>query len=400
VFPAAYRHLLEIRRARLPLIASVIGRLPIALSGLAAIFLVQAETGSFTDAGVVEACYTVGAAIGLPAQGRLVDRVGQTRVLVPASLASAAALAAFVIAARDGSGVAVLGALNLVAGLTYPPLSQCMRGLWSALLDDQDALQSAYALDAVVIELAFISGPLLAAVVAASVSPSAAVILGLVLTLSGGLMFAATEASRSWRPAGAPRHWAGPLRSSGIWVLVGASLGFGLANGALALALTAFGHQHNATEIVGPFISIQAAASMLGGIWYGARRWASPPEDRYPRLNLLLALGFLPLVFAGSLPVMGVLMLVAGLAIAPAAAVEYVLIDRLAPAGTSIEAFGWVITATVLGSGIGSAIGGAAVNGGHIQLGFILALAGAALAWAASQLGRPALRPSPEPSRA
>src|SRR5438045_2011100 len=101
--PASYRELLEIRRARLPVLASIIGRLPIALSGLAAIFLVQAETGSFADAGIVEACYTVGAAVGLPAQGRLVDRLGQTMVVAPASIASAAALAAFVVAAHDGA---------------------------------------------------------------------------------------------------------------------------------------------------------------------------------------------------------------------------------------------------------------------------------------------------------
>jgi MFS family permease len=400
VFPAAYRELLQIRRARLPLIASIVGRLPIALSGLAAIFLVQAETGSFASAGIVEACYTVGAAIGLPAQGRLVDRIGQTRVLVPSSLLSAAALAGFVIAARDGASLAVIGALNVVAGLAVPPLSQCMRGLWGSLLDDEHSLQTAYALDAVVIEVAFITGPLLAAVAAASISPSAAVILGLILSLVGGLLFAASEASRTWRAAGGPRHWAGPLRAPGIWVLLGASFGFGVANGALALALTAFGSQHGATEIVGPFISIQAVASMLGGIWYGARRWNSPPEDRYPRLNLLLALGFVPLVFAATLPQMGVVMLVAGLAIAPAAAVEYVLIDRLAPRGTSTEAFGWVITATVLGSGIGSGLGGAIVNTGHVRLGFVLALAGAVLAWIASAVGRAALRPSPEPSRA
>jgi predicted MFS family arabinose efflux permease len=155
-----------------------------------------------------------------------------------------------------------------------------------------------------------------------------------------------------------------------------------------------------ATEIVGPFISIQGAASMLGGIWYGARRWTSPPEDRYPRLNLLLALGFLPLVFVTSLSAMGVCMVLAGLAIAPAGAVEYVLIDRLAPVGTSTEAFGWVITATILGSGVGSGVGGAVVNTGHVRLGFGIALAGAVLAWVASAMGRPALRPRPEPVRA
>jgi MFS family permease len=395
--PEAYRELLGIRAVRLPLIASIIGRLPVGSAALAVIFLVQAETGSFTDAGIVEACFTAGAAVGLPLQGRLVDRMGQARVLVPTSLINGGSLLTFVLVAQADESLATLGALSALAGITVPPLSQCMRGLWGTMLDNEDTLQSAYAIDAVIIEFAFICGPVLAGVLAASVSPSAAVISSAGLWLVGGLAFAASSASRAWRPAGGRRHWAGPLRASGIWVLAGASIGFGIANGALILALTAFGEEHGATEIVGPFISIQAMASMLGGIWYGARRWDSPPEDRYPLLNLLLALGFVPLVFATSLQAMGGLMVLAGLAIAPATAVEYILIARLAPAGTSTEAFGWVLTATVLGTGLGSALGGAIVNGGHVQLGFVLAAGGAALAWLASAAGRSALRPVAEP---
>jgi MFS family permease len=398
VIPEAYRELLGIRAARLPLVASIIGRLPVGSAALAVIFLIQAETGSFADAGIVEACFTAGAAIGLPLQGRLVDRIGQPRVLVPTSLINGASLLAFVVVAQADESLATLGALGALAGITVPPLSQCMRGLWGTLVEDEDTLQSAYAIDAVIIEFAFICGPVLAGVLAASVSPSAAVVSSAGLWLVGGLAFAASGASRAWHPADGRRHWAGPLRASGIWVLVGASLGFGIANGALILALTAFGEEHGATEIVGLFISIQAVASMLGGIWYGARRWGSPPEDRYPLLNLLLALGFVPLVFATSLQAMGGLMVIAGLAIAPATAVEYVLIARLAPAGTSTEAFGWVLTATVLGTGLGSAVGGAIVNGGHVQLGFVLAAGGAALAWLASAAGRSALRPVVEPA--
>jgi predicted MFS family arabinose efflux permease len=93
---------------------------------------------------------------------------------------------------------------------------------------------------------------------------------------------------------------------------------------------------------------------------------------------------------------MGLLMVFAGLAIAPATAVEYLLIDGLAPRGTSTEAQGWVITATVLGSGLGAVAGGAIVNGGHVSLGFVAAFGGVAVAWLCSALGRPALRPAPE----
>ena len=382
----------------MPLVGSLIGRLPLASEGLAILFLARNVTGSFADAGLIEAFSLVGAGIGLPIQGRLVDRLGQPRVLLPSAAVNAASLLALVIVARGGASLAALALLSALSGLTIPPLSSCMRGLWAAILDDAHALQSAYALDAVIIEVAFITGPLLAAGLTASVSASAAVLAGGLLTLVGTVVFASSSASRQWCGVGGPQHWAGALRSPGIWVLAGASAGFGFSNGAMVLALTAFGNSHNTAEIVGPFLSIQAVASMIGGIWFGARHWRASADEQYPRFNLVLALGLAPLILVPSVAVMGGLMVIAGLAIAPATAIEYVLVDRIAPPGTSTEAFGWVITAAVLGSGLGAALAGAVVNGGDLHLGFLIAFAGAALAWIASVLGRTKLQLPAQPA--
>jgi MFS family permease len=399
MIPAAYAELLAIRGVRVPLVGSLVGRLPLALEGLAILFLARQVTGSFADAGLVEAFALVGTGIGLPVMGRLVDRLGQPRVLLPLAAVNAASLGVLVLVARGGASLGSLALLSALSGLSIPPLSSCMRNLWAGMLDDADSLQSAYALDAVIIEVAFITGPLVASGLTAAVSASAAVLAGAVLTLTGTVVFATSGASREWRArAEGPQHWAGALRSPGIWVLGAASAGFGFSNGAMVLALTAFGNSHDAAEIVGPFLSIQAVASMIGGIWFGARRWRSPAEEQYPRFNLVLALGLAPLILVPSVAVMGGLMVVAGLAIAPATAIEYVLVDRIAPPGTSTEAFGWVITAAVLGSGIGAALAGSIVNGGDLRLGFFAAFAGAGVAWIVSVLGRSKLQLAAQPA--
>jgi hypothetical protein len=57
-----------------------------------------------------------------------------------------------------------------------------------------------------------------------------------------------------------------------------------------------------------------------------------------------------------------------------------------------------VITAAVLGSGIGAALTGSIVNAGDLRLGFVVAFAGAGFAWIASVLGRPVLRLTAEPA--
>src|SRR5215208_5149870 len=97
-----YRRILAIRDARQPMLGTAIDRIPIASLSLATILLVRAETGSFATAGAVEAAVAVAIAISLPAQGRLIDRLGQTEVLSIALILNPLAIIALVLAAKAG----------------------------------------------------------------------------------------------------------------------------------------------------------------------------------------------------------------------------------------------------------------------------------------------------------
>ncbi len=383
------------REARLPLIGSTIGRLPLGASGLAVILLIKATTGSFAQAGVVEAAVTIGAGVGLPVQGRIIDRTGQTAVLAVAQTVSAVSATGLVVSAHSGAGLAVLVAFAFAFGAFVPPLSMCMRALWGALLEDGPRRQSAYALDAVIIEVAFIGGPLITAAAVAVASPSVAVLVSAGLEVAGASMFLASTASRTWRGAGGPSDWAGPLRSLGVRVLAATGLAFGLAVGALIVALTAFATAEGSRAASGVLISAQAVASLIGGLWYGSRVWNSPLERRYAIAFCVMAAGFLPLAAGWSMPSMAILVVLSGVAIAPASAIEYSLVDRVAPAGTSTEAFAWLTTSTVFGIGAGDAVCGAIVNGGNVSLGLLLASASAMAAALVALSGQRILAAAP-----
>ena len=145
------------------LIAStVIARFPIGINALAIVLYLRAATGSFAIAGVVAGSLAAGSAVGAPVQGRLVDSFGQRRVLVPLGVVHAAALGALVLAGEAGAPTGVLVACGLVAGFAIPPTSSVLRSMWPHLLrEDPRLLQTAYALDSVMIEMIFILGPLL-----------------------------------------------------------------------------------------------------------------------------------------------------------------------------------------------------------------------------------------------
>jgi len=394
MLPDPYRRLLGVRAVRQPLIGSVIGRLPIAALSLATVLMIRHATGSFAIAGAVEAAFAIAAAISLPVQGRLIDRLGQTRVLLVAAILNPIALVALVIAAQGGAAPLPLALLGSLSGATVPALSSCMRTLWVDLVAESDLI-SAYALDAVLFEFGFIVGPLLTALLVAVASPAVAVLANAAYTLTGALIFALSRASRSWRSRPAIRGWVGPLSSPGIVVLMLTELGFGVALGAMELSVTAFAIQHGSTSLAGVLIAVQAAASMAGGLWYGIRHRTASAADRYPLLCFVIAVGFAPLLLATSILNAIPLMVLSGFAFAPATAVAYKLIEELAPQGTITEASTWLITAVVTGVAVGNAVAGPLVNGGHAHRGFAVSVVAATLAWIVSALGRGALRGAP-----
>jgi hypothetical protein len=95
---------------------------------------------------------------------------------------------------------------------------------------------------------------------------------------------------------------------------------------------------------------------------------------------------------------MGTAAFVSGLALAPLLAAAFVLIAELAPAGTTTEAFAWLVTLFATGNALGSAVTGEAV-GGSLRTAAAVALTGITLGAALLAATRRRLTP-PAPTRA
>src|SRR4051794_8014258 len=377
MIPSTYKRILAIRAVRLPLAGATVARLPFAADALTLLLLVQGATGSFAAAGLVNAFYSLGAAAGLPIQGRIVDRVGQTRVIAIATAVHALALIGLVLLAEDNASMPAMCGVAVLAGFAIPPLGTSIRTLWSELVPNSELRQSAFALDAVTVEVAFIVGPLLAALVIGIASPAAGVLINVALSILGSTLFALSRASRSWRGQPHSLGLMGPLRSSGVLTLMGVGVGLGVAVGAVELGMTAVAADRGMRELGGALLATQAAGSLVGGLFYGSRTWRTPGSRRLALLSLALALTTIPLVFTPSLEATFPLALLSGFTLAPTVSVLYVLLDSAAPPGTATEATGWVLTAFVSGASAGAGVGGAAVNASGPHAGLAVGLAGA-----------------------
>ena len=395
---ARYAAVLRAPHVAALLVASMLARLPFGMFALALVLYLANERGSFAVAGLVDGAFGVGAAIGSPVQSRFIDRVGQRGVLLPLAALEAAATALLVALTEAGAPTAALMACGLLGGLAIPNIGAALRALWPELLRRRDDLvPAAFALDSVAIELLFTTGPLIAAVVIATVSPIAALALSAACTLTGVAVFVVQPPSRDWRPheqAGTHGRL-GALRSRGVRTLMVATLPIGFCFGAVEISLPAFAKQFGAPEWAGVLLSVWALASAIGGLTYGARSWRLPLDAVYLRLAALLPLGFLPALAAPSIVAMAFLILPAGLLIAPLGAAGNQLVGQVAPRGAVTEAYTWPVTALLVGFAGGTAAGGALVEAVDWHACFVAAALAGTLGAAIAYGRRRTLSPVP-----
>jgi MFS family permease len=356
-------------------LASLVGRLSSGTGPLALVLFVQDATGSFAAAGAASAATALANGLLAPLRGRLVDRYGQRRCLPPLALSFAVALVGVVAVARPGPGrVAATVVLAAAAGATVPPLSASMRVLWVSLVGRGPELQTAYALDAVLEELLFVVGPLLAGTIAAAVDPAAGLLTAAGLALVGTTGFVVSPVSRAWSGSQAgPAGWAGAMASRGMRTLALALAGVGGAIGIWEIGVVAAARREGAIEVAGILLAAWAAASAVGGLWYGAQSWRAAAGRRFLVLLALLALACAPMAAAPSLALLGVVVAVVGLLIAPLESSAFVLAAELAPPGTLTESATWVTTAMNVAAAAGIAAAGALVDRAGVP--FTLAVA-------------------------
>ena len=387
----AYAAVLRAPHVAALITATLLARFPIGINALAIVLYLRAERGSFAIAGAVAGALAAGSGIGAPVQGRLVDALGQRRVLVPLGVVHAAALGGLVASTEAGAPVTVLVACGLLAGFAIPPTSSVLRSMWPSLLRGRpELIQAAYALDSVLIELIFVVGPLLTALVATVLTPPAALAVSAASVIVGTVGFTALPPSRAVRPQpDRPRAGRlGALGSPGVRTLVFTSLPAGVGIGICEVTLPAFSDASGAAATAGLLLAIWSLGSAAGGLVYGALP-NRPPLDRvHLVVTALLPLSLLPLAAASSVAVMALLVVPAGMFVAPLLATRNELVGWVAPEGALTEAYTWPVTAFVGGIAVGSAVAGAIVESASWRTAFLVAGAIAALGAAIAVLRR------------
>lgn len=379
------------------LATALLTRLPIGSLALAMLMHVRAMTGSFALAGLTVGADLAASAIVAPALGRIVDRRGPRPVLMVTAIVCPLALACILLADRLGLATTGLIAAAAIAGAFAPPITVLTRTVWRYRFDDLDQRRTAFALDAVLIEIAFTLGPMLVALLLAIASPRVAFMAAWIFVALAVPVFALSPALKYWRlERGAERRMLGPLSEPRLLVVFAVTFLLMFALGLLEIGYAGFATAAAMPAFAGVLIAINSTGSGAGGLVYGGLQPATPIERQLPPLLLLLAVPLAAHALTASPWVLASLALIAGVGIAPSLTVVTLLVSANAPSRYATEAFTWSTTFLLAGLGAGNAAGGRIVESYGARGAFALA-AGIATAAAICALGvrrrtrRPAL---------
>lgn len=360
--------------------------------GVATIVMISSRRDSYALAGAVSAVGVLVLAIAAPIMGRLIDKYGQRRIALPATLLTSIALLVTVWASATNAPAWVLF-VGYGCSAMLPEVGPMSRARWAHLLkDDPDRLHSAMSLEQVLEELAFVIGPVLAVLVATTLFPEAGLILAEVLFMIGTLTFLAARSTEppvvphNERPAGLAIQRPGMLVVASVLFLVGVLFG---SNEVVAVAVSDEG---GAKAFSSTILAAFALGSAISGLIFGARHFGPNIVKRFILLGAAMCLLQAPVLLTENLWGYAAIMFVAGSATAPMLITALTVTQRIVPPALLTEGMAVAITGILIGISAGTAVAGVAVEwvGGHTA--YALPVAAAAVAALIGYAGRGRIR--------
>ncbi|MEO9246687.1 MFS transporter [Citricoccus nitrophenolicus] len=434
---AAYGQLLRDTRIRRVLGVGFIARFPNAATGIILTLHVAVTLGQgYGAAGLAVAAMTLGMAVGSPWRGRLVDRLGLRRALIPSVVSLGIVWTA--VPFLDFPWL-LIGAF--LGGLFSLPVFSVVRQS-IGVLTHGPRRETAFALDSIITETIFMIGPALGAVVATSWSsawglaivgwsavaagaylmwfnpPTRSSQLGTFLARPGTereysaeedlqravdgavhgapahLDLTASELTTGALPVirdqGRPAHDAGPaaspgpVASPGLIARVRANFGWltGTALAVLAVSLGS-GMLMSGTEVAIVAELEQSGAAGQAGVviafWCGASAvggilYGALGRRVSPLLLLaLFALGTLPMALVDGVWALAVVSIISGLFTAPTLAAASALMSHVVTEDRRGEAMGYYGSAMTAGAAMGAPVAGAFIDGISPEAGYLFA---------------------------
>lgn len=334
----SYRRVFAHRGAAAFSATGLLARLPISMMTLGIVILVSSLTGSYRLAGEISAAFVIGNAVVAILHGRVADRFGQTLVLYVDAVLWALTTALLVRSVTDDWSNPWPHLLAAASGATMPQIGSMIRTRWASVVRTDAERHTAFAVEAVVDEVVFVTGPGLVTFLSTLYAPQTGLLVAIGLGTVGTVLLAA---QRRTAPPAHPVDVDVPTDPM-PWVrllpIALAAIALGALFGALEVGTVAVAEDDGHKAASGALLAIFSLGSMAAGLIAGAVHWKTSELRRFQVGVGLLAIAMLVLPFLDQLFVLGVVLFLVGLTLAPTLIAIVSLVESSTPRSRLTEA--------------------------------------------------------------
>ena len=354
------------------LLVALLSRMPVGMGGFALLMFLRENLGDYARAGTAVGVQLVALAAAAPIMGRLIDRVGGRIPLIVTGTLQPLALLSILWATLAQMPYAVILGCAALSGIFATPITTLTRTAWRHRFQSEDDRRTAFALDAVMIEINFTIGPAIIAAILATAGATVAFATVIGFVVASVFIFFFSPALRYFK-RGEPveRHMLGPLTEPRLLLVFISTFGLTMAFGLIEVGYPAFGTALAAPALAGILLSVNSIGSAIGGAIFGGLHLKMRIERQLATTMGLMSIPLMLHAIFQQPVVFGVVAFFCGLFIAPSIASQSVLVSRLAPAKYAAEAFTWSSCFIVSGLGAGMALGGLLVETTGLRSAFI-----------------------------
>jgi MFS family permease len=385
----SYRSVFAHRGAAAFSATGILARLPIAMMTLGIVLLVSSVTGSYALAGQVSAAYVVGNALVAIPHGRLADRFGQTIVLYVDAVLFALTTGMLVHATTHDWSRPWPHVWAALSGAALPQVGSMVRARWAHLVRDDGERHTAFAVEAVGDEVVFVTGPALVTFLSTLHAPATGLLVALGLGTVGTLLLAVQRGTAPATVRTDRERAAVGLPWARLLPMAVAAVALGSLFGALEVATVAAAQHGGHKAVAGVLLGVFSLGSMISGLVAGAIHWSTPDHRRFQVGVGILAAAMFVLPFLGDLLLLGVLLFLVGLALAPSLIAVVSLLEASTPRSRLTEAMAVFQTGISAGIAPGAYFAGVAADHTDGSTAYWVCVVTGVLTLAAAMLCRP-----------
>ncbi|RVJ56860.1 MFS transporter [Sinorhizobium medicae] len=358
--------------------AGFFARLPIAMAPIGIVAMVSQTHGEYWLAGAVSATFALTNALVAPQISRLVDRVGQTAVVVPTTIVSVAAFLALIIAANRDWAAWTLFVLAFLAA-AMPSMPALVRARWTEIFRNRPELNTAFAFESSADELVYISGASLSVGLAVALFPEAGMLTSTIFLALGTAAFILQRSTEpKVHPIEASASQASSIRQRPVQIITLALIFVGSIFATAEVSVVAITKELGQPQAASLVIGVYAVGSFLVGLALGALNPTMPLQRQLLIAVSVIAITSLPLLVADTVPFLAFAVFVSGIAISPTFITAFGLIERRVPESMLTEGVTWVMTGIGIGMALGAFVSGWVVDNYGAQKGFWVSVAAGA----------------------